>query len=58
MILKKSGVKMGLHAPEGQAEHRAPLYEGSRKAELSLLASQRTHHFGLKQTAQSLPQWM
>jgi hypothetical protein len=25
---------------------------------LSLLASQRTYHFGLKQTAQSLPQRM
>jgi hypothetical protein len=47
---------MGAHAPERQAEHRAPLYEGSRKAELSLLASQRACYFGLKQAAQSLPQ--
>ena len=37
---------MGAQTPERQAEHRAPLYEGSRKAELSLLASQRTYHFG------------
>ena len=54
---------MGAHAPERQAEHRAPLYEGSRKAELSLLASLRpaSHSAakaGLKQAAQSLPQWM
>jgi hypothetical protein len=54
---------MGAHSPKREAEHRAPLYEGSRKAELSLLASLRpaSHHTakaGLKQTAQSLPQRM